>query len=975
MLTPEGMQSQLLNVVVNSERQELQTQKENLIRISAENAAKLEACENRILHTLSSAQGNLLEDETAVNVLRESKRIADDIKLEQAKAATTEIEIDVARKQYQPVAVAAQRLFFCVRKLAFVEPVYEFSLAWFFSLLQGTLHKSGGNNTTSKDEDSDISSRINYLNKHFRRSTYRNVCRSLLSKDKLLFPFLILVSDLHSKNNLDYREWRFLLTGNIGSVNTISTNASEDDSESDVEESKSQADGTKSQNPPEEPLQKPHWIRQNSWRELLNLCQLNDFRGIAKNISSGLDENAWNKYCSAEAPENISVPVRCDLSPYQQILLLRCIRPDRLVFAIERFVAEELGEEFTQPPNFDLGACIADSSSAAPLIFILSPGSDPMTPLLKFAAKKKIEVNSVSLGQGQGVIAEGLVRKGRRNGSWVMLQNCHLIPSWLPRLEYICEQHDDASVSTAFRIFCTTYPTPDFPVSVLQNAVKITMEPPKGLRANILRSYLSDPIIDIDFFESLTGAKGEMFRAMLYALCLFHAVVQERCRYGAIGWNIPYEFNESDLRISMKQLLQFIGDTADDKCLIPLKALRYTVGECNYGGRVTDDNDRETIRYLLARFYCEEATQQNHSFSEDDTSPYVAPLAKFDHKEYVKFIEELPQIESATSIIGLHTNAQLFRNGEETKLLLSNIVKTELSLSSSGRSEDPGSDESQQQEDPVVVMTESILKSLPNKFDVAKARIKYPIKWEESMNTVLVQEMGRYNNLLDEIQTGLIDVANAIRGVAIMSQALEEVARSIELGKVPRLFLSKSYPSLKPLSSYFQDLNDRLEFLRKWADERPPVVYWISGFFFTQAFITGSMQNFARRSSTPIDQVGFNMQFMKKTEYTQPPKTGVYINGLFFEGGEWDPDAQLLADCSGSKIICPAPTIMLRPVRKDKVEGCPFACPVYRTSERRGQLSTTGLSTNFVMIIRVPTKLSQAFWKMRGTAMLCALSE
>ena len=147
---------------------------------------------------------------------------------------------------------------------------------------------------------------------------------------------------------------------------------------------------------------------------------------------------------------------------------------------------------------------------------------------------KKFE--KVSLGQGQGPKAEKLLALGMDRGMWVCLQNCHLSVSWMPKLEQIVENMEPEKIHKDFRLWLTSMPSPDFPVSILQNGVKMTLEPPKGLKSNLTRAYFR---MDDAYLSECE--KPAEWRRMLFGMCLFHAVIQDRRKFGPLGWNIRYE--------------------------------------------------------------------------------------------------------------------------------------------------------------------------------------------------------------------------------------------------------------------------------------------------------------------------------------------------------------------------------------------------------------------------------------------------
>jgi dynein heavy chain len=118
----------------------------------------------------------------------------------------------------------------------------------------------------------------------------------------------------------------------------------------------------------------------------------------------------------------------------------------------------------------------------------------------------------------------------------------------------------------------------------------MVLEPPQGLRMNMLRTYLN--MNDMDLNDC---ARTDVYKRMLFSLSLFHAVLQDRRKFGPIGWNNNYDFTSEDLSVSKKQLKLLLEAHEE----VPYSAIYFMVGRIHYGGKITDPNDMRLLETLL----------------------------------------------------------------------------------------------------------------------------------------------------------------------------------------------------------------------------------------------------------------------------------------------------------------------------------------------------------------------------------------
>jgi len=277
--------------------------------------------------------------------------------------------------------------------------------------------------------------------------------------------------------------------------------------------------------------------------------------------------------------------------------------------------------------------------------------------------------------------------------------------------------------------------------------------------------------------------------------------------------------------------------------------LNYLGAIVNYGGRVTDDKDSRLISTILRSFICAETLDVGHALSKSGVYYTIEPGDKEEYLEYIKKLPLNPQPEA----FGLHDNAEITTYINETIVLLQNALSMQPKSSGGGTGKS--------REDVIGEQAESLERRAPPPFSLEKVSKQFPTSYEESMNTVLFQECVRYNRLLTEMASGLKLVQKALVGEIVMTEELEKMSDAIYNNQVPPTWQKKGFLSLKPLASWIEDCNKRIDFLNDWIKGGTPIVYWVSGFFFPQAFFTGNLQNYARSNTIAVDKISFGFEF------------------------------------------------------------------------------------------------------------------
>lgn len=948
-VTQKGLEEQLLGKVIAKEQRALEDQLNSVLEEVNMNTKALMALDASLLERLTSNTGNLLDDEELVGVLANTKAKAAEVNIKLSAAADTKTSIAEKREQFRPVATRGSVLYFSIVEMSGVNCMYQTSLSQFLVLFMESMDKAEKATLASK--------RVNNIIDCMTYLVYRYINRGLYEADKLTFVLLVTFKILISAGHLRQMDLVLFLRGGAAL---------------DVDSVK----------------KKPFsWLSNEAW---LNAVELSQSQKFYANLLNDMQANEpmWRRWFEDNEPESLNIPIYEQkiidagvLGPFYKLSLVRSLRMDRCLLVSKWFIRNtpEMGPSYVEPVTDTIESIYEGMTAGTPVIFLLSIGADPTESIESLARKRKLPPPAVvSMGEGQEPVAIKAMQSGAANGTWVLLQNCELGLELMVQMEEFIEKLRE-NMDANFRLFITALPDENFPLGLLQMSTKVTNEPPAGLKAGILKSY--NIVVDQDRLERVEQGAAQ-WRQLLFALCFLHSVVQERRKFGSLGWNIPYEYNTGDLTACILFLEKHLYNGS-----ISWPTFQYMVCEAQYGGKITDSLDRRLFK-TYTQVWLNSSTCQD-GFSFNPKQPILKISGNFSYSvhnyenigQYHSYIKGFPEVDSP-EIFGLHPNADLTFRVKEVNALFTTLGETQPKGGGGGG-------DGLSAEEIVSAKAQELLSRMPEKYieEDYKSKIQKLGGLAVPLNIFLYQEIQRLQSVLSKITYMLQQLRLAINGEVVMTEALQQCLDAIYDAKVPKSWLftvaGDEFSWILPtLGLWFSSLLLRDEQYRNWLSNGRPNSYWLTGFFNPQGMLTAMKQEVCRKHQKDankwiLDEMIYHTEVTHydRVESLKSPATeGCYIHGLSLEGAGWSKEHHQIVESEPKILFVPLPVLLVSANLKDNemisrksafgVQG-PYDCPCYKYRTRTDRFFI------FMFSLKCSQDKNPSFWILRNVALLC----
>ncbi|KAI9745692.1 MAG: Dynein heavy chain, cytoplasmic [Claussenomyces sp. TS43310] len=614
-VTQSSLQTQSLNEVLKSERPDVDERRSNLIKLQGEFKVHLRQLEKRLLQALNESRGNILDDDHVIETLETLKKEAAEISTKMSNTEGVMAEVDEITLQYNIIAQSCSAVFAVLEQLHYLNHFYQFSLQYFLDIFDSVLHH---NKHLAFETNHNV--RRDIIIEDLFVTTYQRTCLGLLQKDRITLAMLLAQA---APYKMDKSLIDVILDESIEGIDLSTESGRRDEA-------------------------------------FAKASRLPVFKGKLETVSS----DAWDRFFYEEIGENY-VPLIEEASTekrdraLQSLLLIKLFRLDRFIPAAERFVTAVFGSGLFEISE-DLKQTVEQVSSSRPIALCSSPGFDASYKVDNLVERSRATCTNIAMGSNEGLTsADKAISNAAATGSWVLIKNVHLAPTWLQSLE---KRMDSLKPHADFRLFLSMESSPKIPVNLLRASRVLMYEQPAGVRANMKDSLSS---------LSLREVQKPVEKMRLYLLLSFlHAVVQERLRYApTLGWKGFWEFNDSDYECSAFIIDTWVEAIAAGRSNIapqnlPWDMLRTLITE-TYGGKIDDEGDFTRLTQLVNAFMTPAAYDIGHKLVEGVASSGLDEVADGSltvpsgtgMKDFMDWVNKLPEREPPT-YLGLPANAE-----------------------------------------------------------------------------------------------------------------------------------------------------------------------------------------------------------------------------------------------------------------------------------------------------------------------------
>ena len=947
-MTLSSLQDQCLNIILQKEAPELYSRRNDLLQLQGEYQARLRDLEEQLLISLSSVQGNILDNDNVMNSMEQLKHEAQTITYEISQSDAVMNSIRESSCIYQPLSQTCSRLYFVLESLHHVFFLYRYNLHFFLDILHAVLNSSENSSPSQ-------SARVSVLIRALYRKVYARVARGLKHLDAHILALrMCQLFVQNTREEAEPSELQLLLRGTLVTVDdsaekfvtAVFGDLLNEDQESQILLHLS-LDHTNN-------LKKLLLQRSKYWSDTFMNAPLDEL----KPIIDELGENGWSHG-------------RC---LWRWLLLIKELRPELLISAIEFVVMELVDPQFFSEEAYNLETLVEEEARAdRPFLLCSQPGYDASKKVEQLYQDLNRPLDTIAMGNAESYAdAEKLITSAAARGSAVLLRNVHLCPEWLSSLEKMIFT---MRPSASFRLFMTSEISSKLPPSVLRLCYTLVFETPTGIRASLKHSLNAIP-------ASAMEAKPVERCRVCFLLLWLHAVVEERLRYVPVGWTKYYEFSEADLKCSLSVIDRTLnaasrGLTHIDPSSLNWTAISRLLSDSFYGGRVDNPFDDELLHSLIRRLFVPQAFDSRFPLVQ-----YVHPNGTLEQifapegttkRDFELWTDALP-IYNSPVWLGLPATAEQRLLSTQGASILRGLLQIQDDLDvSASLLASPSPSESDAFASSSSHWLASCTASIEQWLSLLMVQVREPEPTSSLLQNPLYRCLTRELQLMRRQQRCIVDDLKLLlawsQNKIQSTHPLRLLLRQIAQDHVPEHWLAAGLSTQRAnCALWMQDFTLRCQHFAELSIQSLEQIrksgIWLGGLFHPEAFITAMGQQVAQSNGWALDDVKLALKPLMQEEVDHCDEllaerpNAFLVHQLMLEGAEWEGGRLVPSD----EIRCLLEVVLFEWKCEKGGKGNTVQVPIY-LNESRSEL---------LAVVEMPhvESISEDMWRQRAVAFI-----